>query len=170
MTTIAPSPELASLVRSFTIVETDAEVTRTLVPEPGALLGIRYGGAASLIEHGKATVLPDVTLTGMRNTVRRMRTSAGGGVIVTSFHEDAPGVLFGVPMRLLFNEVIGAGDERAAAPERPHAAVSDIEPSCVRERRSSAAGQDTERCDKTLHERPLLRTRAPRHEAPRRLW
>ena len=114
MTTIAPSPELASLVRSFTIVETDAEVTRTLVPEPGALLGIRYEGAASLIEHGKATVLPDVTLTGMRNTVRRMRTSAGGGVIVTSFHEDAPGVLFGVPMRLLFNEVIGAGDFASA--------------------------------------------------------
>jgi hypothetical protein len=77
MTTIAPSPALASLVRSFTIVETDAEVTRTLLPETGALLGIRYGGAAALIEHGKVTVLPDVTLTGMRNTVRRMRTSVG---------------------------------------------------------------------------------------------
>jgi AraC-like DNA-binding protein len=108
MTTIAPSPALASLVRSFTIVETDAEVTRTLLPETGALLGIRYGGAAALIEHGKATVLSDVTLTGMRNTVRRMRTSAGGGIIVTSFHEDGAGVLFGVPMNPLFNEVIGA--------------------------------------------------------------
>jgi AraC-like DNA-binding protein len=108
MTTVAPSRALAGLVRTFTVVETDAEVTRTLLPETGALLGVRFQGAAALIEHGQATVLPDVTLTGMRNTVRRMRTSADGGVIVTSFHEDGAGVLFGVPMHLLFNEVIGA--------------------------------------------------------------
>jgi AraC-like DNA-binding protein len=108
MMTIAPSPALASLVRTFTIVETDAEATRTLLPETGALLGVLYGGSAALIEHGQATVLPHVTLTCMRNTVRRMRTSAGGAVIVTSFHEDGAGVLFGMPMHPFFNEVIGA--------------------------------------------------------------
>jgi AraC-like DNA-binding protein len=114
MTTIKPSPALAGLVRTFTIVETDVETERTLLPEPGALLAIRYRGSAALIEHGQASVLPDVTLTGMRNAVRRMKTSAGGGVIVTSFREDGAALLFDVPMHLLFNKVIG-GDHFAPA-------------------------------------------------------
>jgi len=108
MTSIKPSPALASLVRTFTIVETDVETERTLMPEPGALLAIRYRGSAALMEHGRASILPDVTLTGMRNAVRRMKTSTGGAVIVTSFREDGAGLLFDVPMHLLFNEVIGA--------------------------------------------------------------
>lgn len=107
MTTIKPSSAVAGLVRTFIAVETDTEAVRTLIPETGAVLGIRYQGSATLIASGGEVALPDVTLTGMRNVVRRMRTSAGGGVIVTCFCEDGASALFGRQMHLLFNEIIG---------------------------------------------------------------
>ena len=110
MITIAPTAAMASLVRSFTIVETEAETSRVLLPETGAVLGVRYGGSAALVESGQTTVLTDVTLTGMRNTVRRMRTSAGGGIIVASFHEAGARMIFGLAMHHLFNNIIGLHD------------------------------------------------------------
>jgi AraC-like DNA-binding protein len=110
MTIIAPSAEAAGLVRSFTIVETDMETSRTLLPDVGAVLGIRYAGSAALIERGKATVLSDVTLAGMRNTVCEMRTSAGGGIIVANFRENGAKAVFELPMHQLFNDMIGLND------------------------------------------------------------
>jgi AraC-like DNA-binding protein len=107
MTTVSPNPALADVVRSFTIVETDTETTRVLLPEMGAVLGIRYEGSAALIEGVRTTVLPDVTLTGMRNSVRRMCTSAGGGIVVVSFREDGARAVFDVPVRELFNGITG---------------------------------------------------------------
>lgn len=107
MITIAPTTATASLVRSFTIVETETETSRVLLPETGAVLGVRYGGSAALVESGRTTVLADVTLTGMRNTVRRMHTSAGGGIIVASFHEAGARVVFGLAMHHLFNDIVG---------------------------------------------------------------
>jgi len=110
MITIAPSTEAASLVRSFTIVETDTETSRILLPDTGAVLGIRYAGSAALIERGKATVLPNVTLAGMRNTVSQIRTSAGGGIIVANFRENGARAVFELPMYQLFNDMIGSND------------------------------------------------------------
>jgi AraC-like DNA-binding protein len=114
MTTIAPRQALASVVRSFAIVETETETTRVLLPETGAVLGIRYAGSAALIEGKRARVLPDVTLTGMRNSVRRVRTSAGGGIIVVAFHEDGARVVFDVPIHQLFNGIAGLEELTAA--------------------------------------------------------
>ena len=110
MTTIAPSPALAGWVRSFTIVETDEETTRALVPGTGVILGFRYRGSAALMEGDSAVVLPDATLAGMRNTIRRMRTSAGGGIVLANFHEGGTGAFFRKPMHPLFNSIAGLGE------------------------------------------------------------
>lgn len=107
---MAPSAEAAGLVRSFTIVETEMETSRMLLPDVSAVLGIRYAGSAALIERGKATVLPDVTLAGMRNTVREVRTSAGGGIIIANFREDGAKAVFELPMHQLFNDIVGLHD------------------------------------------------------------
>lgn len=103
MRQIPASPALAGLVSGFTIVETERETTRTLMPSGGVMLGLRYRGSAALLENGRASVLADATVTGMRNVVRAMRTSAGGGIVVVNFREDGGAAFLGEPLHPLFN-------------------------------------------------------------------
>ncbi len=103
MHTVNPAPGLAALVRSFTIVETIEERTSTLIPETGVLLGIRYSGSAALLRTSSAEHLPDWSITGIRDSARRIRTSAGGGLIVVNFHETGASRIFAAPMIELFN-------------------------------------------------------------------
>ena len=99
---VQPSERLAPFVRHFTIVEAPQETTRVLVPDAGIVIGIRYGGSASLLENGSATRVPDASFAGMRATARRMCTSAGGGVVLAVFHEGGAAPFFARPLHELF--------------------------------------------------------------------
>src|SRR5262245_5000588 len=79
---IAPSPALSTLVGSFTVGEATEETTRVLLPDIGVIVGLRYAGRATQVEDGTDHVLPDAALTGIRQTVRTIRTSAGGGILL----------------------------------------------------------------------------------------
>jgi len=107
MQTFGPSPGLRGIVRSFTIVETVDPMTSTLIPEAGAVLGIRYRGFATVDRGPSAEKLPDWTITGIRDSVRRIRTSANGGLIAVSFHEMGASRLFAAPIIELFNTMTG---------------------------------------------------------------
>ncbi len=106
MAPIAPSPELAPYVRSYTFVEFDGASTSALLPASGVALALRYRGEARSA-HGK---LPDAALTGLRSTVRRLSTSAGGGVIVAAFREAGAARFFAAPMHELFERTVALGD------------------------------------------------------------
>lgn len=105
VTSFAPCRELAPVVRSIEIVTSCAEVERTLLPDPGLVLGLRYAGAAALVEGGAARPLPGRSITGLRTTARRMRTSAGGGIVVVKFHTLGAGALVDGPLHRLFGEL-----------------------------------------------------------------
>jgi len=102
VTTIRPSARLAPFVDRFVIVESGDEITRTLLPETGLILGVRYSGAASLIQEGRATRVPDATLTGILGTARRMRTHAGGGIVLAQFRPAGAAPFFRAPLDELF--------------------------------------------------------------------
>ncbi|KAA6464786.1 AraC family transcriptional regulator [Acidobacteria bacterium AB60] len=104
MHTVNPCPALAAIVRSFTIVETISERTSTLLPETGVLLGIRYSGSAALLRSSSPQEdLPDWSITGIRDSSRRICTSAGGGLIVVNLHETGASRLFAAPVLELYN-------------------------------------------------------------------
>lgn len=107
MLTVVPSSRLRGIVRSFTIVETADETTSTLIPETSAVLGIRYRGSAAVVRSSSAEKLSDWTLTGIRDSVRRIRTSANGGLIAVHFHETGASRVFAAPMSELFNTMTG---------------------------------------------------------------
>jgi AraC-like DNA-binding protein len=107
VTMVAPSARLAPFVRRFTIVETDAEATRMLLPEHGLVLGIRFGGSASLVHaDASATRVADATITGIVGAARRMRTSAGGGVVLAAFRETGAAQFFVEPLHELFGRTL----------------------------------------------------------------
>lgn len=106
MTLVEPSPALAPFVKRYTVVETSEEATRVLLPEPGVVAGFRYSGHARLIEAHGAVPVPDFAVTGVRLSARRMRTSAGGGVVVVVFAETGAAPFFPVPLYELFGKCV----------------------------------------------------------------
>lgn len=108
VTVIAPSAPLAAFVARFTIVETaHAPATRTLLPELGLMLGLRFAGAASLIVDGAARQVPNAALTGVLRSARHMHTAAHSGVVVAQFHPGAAAACFAAPLHELFGTTVG---------------------------------------------------------------
>ncbi|MBA2672115.1 helix-turn-helix transcriptional regulator [Ramlibacter sp.] len=90
------APErLAHLVQSFSVVETEAEATRLLVPVPGIAVAVRYAGAARLHAQGTWRALPDVAVSGLQDRARTIRTAAGGGLVVAQLHPAAAAAFLG---------------------------------------------------------------------------
>jgi AraC-like DNA-binding protein len=106
VTVVAPSQRLAPFVRRFTVVETREEATRSLLPEHGLVLGLRFGGSASLVCGDTATRVSDASLTGIVGEARVMRTSAGGGVVLAAFRETGAARFFAEPLHELFGKTL----------------------------------------------------------------
>lgn len=97
----APPPELAPYIRSISVVETDAEALRLLVPDTTVNLGLRYRGFARELNRGPDP-LPDASLSGLRRGARHMHTSRGGGIVVVAFREAGASAFVDVPLHELF--------------------------------------------------------------------
>jgi AraC-like DNA-binding protein len=95
MTPFAPSEALAPYVRTFCIVETTRETTRSLLPDTGMTIAFRYSGTASLLDAKDAEVLSNNAISGLRTRARRMCTSDAGGVVVAILNAGCAGRFFG---------------------------------------------------------------------------
>lgn len=128
----APSEALAPFVRVFEIVEARDTVTRVLMPEPSAIVGLRYRGESTSIERSAAHHVPDAVLTGPRVSARTMRTSAGGGIVLAKLREAGAPRFFGEPMDRLLDATVALDEllparEVAGASSRIASAGSDPE-------------------------------------------
>src|SRR3954468_16111218 len=129
MMPFAPSPELAPYVRDYTMVEFDEASTSLLLPAPGFALAVRYRGEARNAD-GK---LPDAALTGLRTTMRRVSTSAGGGLVVASLKPAATARFIAHPLHELFRRTLPLADVA------PRAEVFEVQG------RVAEAGDDAQR-------------------------
>ncbi len=128
----APRAELSDLVRCFEVIETTEEMTRTLLPDTGLLIGMRYAGSATSLESEVPRLSPRFSIVGLRTSARRMRTSAGGGMIVARLRAAGSGSLFGEPVHELFGETLSLDEvarpsEVARASSRLMTAGGDAE-------------------------------------------
>lgn len=107
MLTFVPPAVLAPFVRNFTVIEAREETTRLLIPDTSIAVGFRYRGSAKAVDVEGAVPLPNAVFTGLRNKVRRIRTSAGGGMILAMFHEGGAAAFFGEPLHEFFGATVG---------------------------------------------------------------
>lgn len=104
MKSFAPSAALSPFVLRFEIVEATHETTRTLLPERGLIVGLRYAGSAELLQPSSARVMPTRSLAGIRGSARRMRTAAGSALVVAKLRGGCAGRFFAVPAHELFDD------------------------------------------------------------------
>ena len=98
-----PSARLRPYVRAIRVIVTGPEVLTAPLPEPGLVLGLRYAGRAVMMEPGGAREIPRATLSGIRPSVRRIYTSAGGGLVVVVFQATGAAHFFEWPLHELFS-------------------------------------------------------------------
>ncbi|MES2940281.1 MAG: helix-turn-helix domain-containing protein [Pseudomonadota bacterium] len=107
--------QLAHLVQSFSVVETTAEATRLLLPEPGIAVAVRYAGAARLHAQGSWHALPDMAVSGLQDHAREIRTAAGGGLLVAQLHLAAAAAFLGAAPAALAGRTLALDDLLPAA-------------------------------------------------------
>jgi len=77
------------------------------LPVPGVLVGFRYAGAAALLEGTQYRAVSSAGLVGLRTSVRRMRSLAGGGIVVVRFNELGAAAFFDEPLNEVFGRMVG---------------------------------------------------------------
>lgn len=131
VTVFEPSARLRPYVRSMSVVETDEAEASAVLPQPGLLLGVRYAGSAELLTVEGARPIPNSSLVGVRNTLRRLYTSAKGGIVVAAFTELGAAQFFDEPLHEFFGQMVAlesvwARAELAALEERLAEARSNV--------------------------------------------
>lgn len=106
MRMVAPSAPLVPFVQNFMFVDVADETTRIRLPEVGLVLGVRYGGSASILTGNSAIHLPDASLAAMTSTARRMRTSPGGGVLLARFRPGGAARFLDQPLHELYASTV----------------------------------------------------------------
>ncbi|HEX6272871.1 MAG TPA: helix-turn-helix domain-containing protein [Polyangiaceae bacterium] len=135
VTSFVPTERLRPFIEKLQVMETDRPWLSLVLPSPGLVLGVRFGGTATLFEDGRPRRLGNTGLTGVRTTVRRMQTTAGGIVVVT-FRELGAAQLFDQPLDELFGamvplDALETARERSSVVERVALARSNAERAAV---------------------------------------
>lgn len=131
-----PNGRLTPFVSSIIVAEGGPEMTRTLLPLSGIVLGIGYRGSATQVDEASERLLPNVLIQGMGSIARRIRGSANGGSVLVTFTEIGAAQFFKEPLHELFNSI---------------QALDDLVPRAEVERLSSRLSEAV-----TLEERALL--------------
>jgi transcriptional regulator GlxA family with amidase domain len=122
--TFAPRRELSGFVRCFDVIETTEEMTRTLLPDAGLLVGLRYAGSATSLDAEAPRSSPLNAIVGLRSTARRVHTSVGGGMILARLSTAHSGRFFGESVHELFGETLSL--DQVARPHEVARAASRI--------------------------------------------
>jgi methylphosphotriester-DNA--protein-cysteine methyltransferase len=110
VTRLAPGARLAPFVRGYAIVETREPATRALLPERGIVIGLRFAGAADLLEDGAARRVANAAITGIQATTRHMQTAAHSGIVLAMLAPAGAQRFFAQPLHELYGRT-GALDD-----------------------------------------------------------
>src|ERR1051325_10485948 len=105
-----PFARLRPHVKAIRVIATEADSVLAPLPEPGLSLGVRYAGRATAIENGVAREVPAATLSGIHPALRRIQTSADGGLVVAVFQSAGASQCFDEPLHELFEHMADLAD------------------------------------------------------------
>jgi AraC-like DNA-binding protein len=100
----------SQLLHRISIVSTSHETTRTVLPDAGLVIGLRYRGDTLTLDTGVPRAYPHRSLTGVLPRAQTVRTSAGGAMILGLVRPDAAARLLRAPVDDLFGVTCSLDD------------------------------------------------------------
>lgn len=90
-----PTNRLASIINSFTIIETESMMETTVLPHKGLVLALQLSGKVFFKNQHQTISISPVTISGQRNTFRSFIYSPNTTTILVSFTETGAYSIFG---------------------------------------------------------------------------
>jgi AraC-like DNA-binding protein len=124
MAVYLPSGSLRPFIRSFTIEETEEPAIRKVLPGTWTVMGFQFRGSLSIVAPASQTPDPPLLaapdcrdtpltpsgITGLQDSFRLFRNSAGTGTLLVHFTETGAANFFATPLHLFFNGSYSLGD------------------------------------------------------------
>lgn len=129
---VIPSVKLRPYVRQIAISENENEQTYKIFPSAGLVVGFQYGGRLSLMNNSIENRLSPSGITGISDSFKIFKSTAGTGTILVYFTETGFAQFSSCPVQELFNQSVSLDnlfDKRkvAAVEENLALALTDNE-------------------------------------------
>jgi len=99
--TYLPTAQLRPFVKSYTVIESQAEITNRVLPGTSFALAFRLKGEISYINGTAKIALPPVVFTGLKKTYRLIHYGSNAAAIIVLFTQTGgPAFLPGPPQEL----------------------------------------------------------------------
>ena len=103
---LAPSADLAPLIRAFVHAEIRESHTQILIPETGIVMALRFAGEAEFVDGFHVGHFAKAAVAGLAKVVRRVRATENGGVILVLFREQGAARVFAAPLDQLHGTIV----------------------------------------------------------------
>lgn len=107
---VLPAPPLRTYIQYYVIAENAAETQYKVFPSPGLVLGFQYRGLLSVCSAGNEQPLTAAGITGISDTYKVFKNSAGIGTLLVYFTETGWMQFSRCPAHELFNQSVALPD------------------------------------------------------------
>lgn len=104
--TYIPCDLLKPFVKAIVISESDEAGIYKVLPDTGLVIGFQYRGRLSRVEGGEEYPLSTAGITGLGDSFRLFKNTAGTGTILIIFREGGASLFFKQPVHELFRESV----------------------------------------------------------------
>jgi len=111
----SPNPRLNPYIREYIIIESDTDLSNTMIPDTSMAMAIRFKGSTAFTTAAGIDTLPSGVISGLRNIARTVSYSKGTGNLITVFKEGGVAAFCAQPAHELFNQSISADNIFTAA-------------------------------------------------------
>ncbi len=105
-----PSEKLQPYIKHFVISENELENEYRVLPSSGLVIGFQYSGRLSTVKDGQSDILNASGITGITDSYRVFRNSAGIGTVLVYFTETGFAHFSMHPTNELFNQSVSLSD------------------------------------------------------------
>ena len=127
-----PCEKLTPFVQSLVISESDNENSYKVLPNPNLVIGFQYKGKLSYVSNGEEIALSNSGITGLQDSYRIFKNTAGVGTVLVYFKVNGAAAFFSEPIHELFRQSLSLDNfilrsELVILEEQLDEAKSDIE-------------------------------------------
>ena len=127
-----PCEELTPFIQSLVISESDNENSYKVLPDTNLVIGFQYKGKLSYLSYGEEIALSNFGITGLQDSYRIFKNTAGVGSVLVYFKVNGAAAFFSEPIHELFRQSLSLDNfilrsELVILEEQLDEAKSDIE-------------------------------------------